>query len=211
MGVNKSGDDWKRGRNGREMKYEVKRREVIFRHPFLRIEKVGLEIDRFRGEGQLAIDRYSLVRPDVVGVVVYVRERASLVLVEQFRYATVSTGSGWMVEIVAGVIEDGATPEETARREVLEEVGYRVENLRKVAEFYTAPGFSDQYTYLYVAEVNVFDKVERGGGLAVEGEDIRVHELEVAEVRAWLRAGKIRDAMTLAALQHFLLVEHGEH
>ncbi len=189
------------------MKYKILNKVPVFKHKFLKIEEVELDVDAYRTpQHPLRIKRMALLRRDVVGVLVYMPARNVLLLVEQFRYATIATGSGWLLEIVAGVIDEGQTPTEAAEREVLEEVGYKLKSLTRIGGFYTSPGFSDQYTHLFMAETAPELRVAgAGGGLAAETEDIKVHELSVAQVYAMLKQGTLQDAMTLAVLQHFFL------
>ena len=90
----------------------------------------------------------------------------------QFRYSTYEKGPGWLLETVAGVIEPVEAPEAVARRELLEEAGYRVGELESVGCFYLTPGGSSERIYLFFAEVENVDRVTDGGGVDAEGEDM---------------------------------------
>ena len=72
----------------------------------------------------------------------------SIVLVKQFRPAI----GRELWEVPAGKLERGEDPAKAARRELLEETGYRCASLRKLWTFYTAPGFCSELLHLYVAE-----------------------------------------------------------
>ncbi len=73
-----------------------------------------------------------------------------------------------LLEVPAGKRDvDGEPPEETARRELEEEIGYRPGRLVKLAEFYNTPGFCDEYTYLFLA----LDLEDLGGNQAVGPEE----------------------------------------
>ena len=122
------------------------------------------------------------------------------VFVRQFRYSTHEKGPGWLLETVAGVVEPGETPEEVARRELLEEAGYRARDLEFVSSFYLTPGGSSERILLYIAEVEDGDRVEDGGGLDGEGEDIEVVEMAEADVWCAVDTGEIVDAKTLVGL-----------
>jgi 8-oxo-dGTP pyrophosphatase MutT (NUDIX family) len=91
------------------------------------------------------------------------------------------------------------------KREILEETGYAVASVEKVAEVYTSPGAVTEKLYLYLAAYNPGLKRESGGGVASESEDIQILEWSYAEVLEALKKGAIRDAKTLILLQHALI------
>ena len=125
-------------------------------------------------------------------------------LVEQFRYPAFRKGDGWTVELVAGVIQVGETAEVTLRREVREEIGYTIDRLHPIASFFPSPGVSSERIMLYCAEVTNAGKIAAGGGLAEEGEDIRIVELSLSELRQQLDQARIRDAKTLVGTMWLL-------
>ena len=69
-------------------------------------------------------------------------------LVKQYRDAVAET----LLELPAGKLEGEEVPQECARRELAEELGYEAEDLRQLAEFYTSPGFCDEKMYVYLAK-----------------------------------------------------------
>lgn len=71
-----------------------------------------------------------------------------VVLIRQFRAPI----NGWILEIPAGVVEPGESPEDTIRRELIEEIGYEAGSLRKLFSVHTTPGYSDEVLHIYVAE-----------------------------------------------------------
>jgi len=71
-----------------------------------------------------------------------------VILIKQFRAPI----NGWVLEIPAGVIEPGESPEETIKRELIEEIGYEAGSLRKLFSVHTTPGYSDEVLHIYVAE-----------------------------------------------------------
>lgn len=170
---------------------------------FFKIEEVQFRHQRRDGHMSPLLRRMHLDRGDGATVVVHNARRGTFILVRQFRYATHEKGPGWMLETVAGVVEPGQDPEEVARRELLEEAGYRAKELEFVSSFYLTPGGSSERIFLFFAEVEDADRVEEGGGLDAEGEDIEVVEMTEEEVWRAVDAGEIVDAKTLVGLLRY--------
>ena len=178
---------------------EIHSRNCVF-DGFFKIEEVQFRHQRTDGEMSPVLRRLHLERGDGAAVVVHNAERGCFVFVRQFRYSTHEKGPGWLLETVAGVIEPGQDPEEVSRRELLEEAGYRAQELEFVSSFYLTPGGSSERIFLFIAEVKDADRVEDGGGLDAEGEDIEVVEMTESEVWRAVDAGEIVDAKTLVGL-----------
>lgn len=170
---------------------------------FFKIDEIKLKHELYNGNMSEPMKRLSFERGDSVGMLVWNKESERLVLTEQFRFCTYEKGPGWLLEIPAGVVEAGEDPEETAQREILEETGYRAERLTHLYSFYVSPGGTTERIILYYAEVENKDRIESGGGVVLEHEDIRILELSQPEMRAKLAAGEIVDAKTLIALMWF--------
>lgn len=175
----------------------VSRRRLL--DGFFKVDEVVLRHRRRDGAMSPPLTRLHLDRGDGAAVVLHDRERGCVVLVRQLRFATCEKGPGWPLEVVAGVVPPGETPEDVARREALEEVGCRVPRLEPVGAFYLSPGVSSERIFLYYGEVSLRDR-RGGGGLDEEGEDIEVVELPLAEAWAALDRGAIVDAKTLIGL-----------
>ena len=180
-------------------KLEIQSKKLLF-NDFFKIEEAILRFEQFDGSLSEPIRRLTFERGDGVGALIYNRESKTVVLVEQFRYPTVSRGDGWILEVVAGMLDREATPEETIRHEILEETGYRAENLEKICTFYVSPGGTSERMTLYYCEVVNADKVAEGGGHAGEGEDIRVVEMPLDEALASLESGEVIVGKTILAL-----------
>jgi len=82
-------------------------------------------------------------------------EEDVVLLCEQFRAATLEHGDAWLTELPAGMIEGGEDLEECARREALEETGYTVRDLRKIACVYLSPGGSSERIHIFYGQVSV--------------------------------------------------------
>jgi ADP-ribose pyrophosphatase len=116
------------------------------------------------------------------------------ILVRQFRGAT----GGMLLEIPAGTRDvDGEPPEETARRELAEEVGVRAEHLELLATFYNSPGFCDEYSYVYLAlGLSAVPTSLQG----VEEQHMTTEEVRLADVPARIQSGYIVDAKSSIGL-----------
>jgi nudix-type nucleoside diphosphatase (YffH/AdpP family) len=171
---------------------------------FFKLDEAEVSFERFDGQMSKRVKRLSLERGDSVAAVIYNRDSRRGIFVEQFKYPTYEHGPGWIMETVAGIAESGETAEAAIRREVLEEVGYEIERLEQIANFYLSPGGSSEQVFLYYAEVTSAGKVAPGGGVAAEEEDIRMIELSREELEMLVASDGVRDAKTLVGV-HWLM------
>ena len=109
---------------------------------------------------------------------------------------------GLSVEAPAGLIDGSETPEAAMRREMAEETGYRLHDVRQVADLFASPGSLSERMVLFTATYNEEDRVGEGGGLASEGEAIEVLEVPLDDALAMLGDGCIRDLKTAFLLLH---------
>jgi nudix-type nucleoside diphosphatase (YffH/AdpP family) len=153
-------------------------------------------------DGDMGATQRQLVfeRGDAAAVLIFNADRRAVVLVEQFRMATLvgrrrddpHTTNGWIVETVAGMVDAGETPEVAAIRETREETGYHPQRVELIGKFFASPGGSSERFFLYFAEVSDADRIRTGGG--VDGEDIRIVHMPTDELFDRLAQGKIDDA-----------------
>lgn len=181
----------------------IQRRNVF--DGFFRIEEVQLEHERYDGSTTGPITRLIFHRGDAVAVLLHDPAKRSVLLCEQFRTPTVDNGPGWLVELPAGVIEHGEDPETCARREMPEETGYEVTTLQRIATIYPSPGGSSERIHIFYAPISFRDDAKQTGGLASEGEDIKLMTLPDEQAIAQARDGRILDAKTMIALQWLAL------
>jgi len=178
---------------------------------FFRVDRYRLKHRLFGGGWSGEMSREIFERRHAVTAVLYDPDLDKLVLVEQFRpgaFAALSSPwfdsdfSPWLVEFVAGIIEEGETPEDVARREAIEEAGCEIRELIPVCHYLSSPGGSSESVFVFCGRV---DASNAGGvhGLSEEHEDIRVLSVPVAEVWQWLESGKFQNAMTLIGMQWF--------
>jgi GDP-mannose pyrophosphatase NudK len=140
-------------------------------------------------------------------VLMYNKEKRTVILTRQFRLPAYLNGhkSGFLIESCAGLLEEEA-PETCVIREAEEETGYRIENVKKVFELYMTPGAVTELMHFFVAEYRDDMKVDSGGGLADEQENIEVLEIDFDQCRKMMATGEIQDAKTIILLQ-FLIIQ----
>ncbi|GJD96686.1 NUDIX domain-containing protein [Methylobacterium iners] len=132
-----------------------------------------------------------------VGILPYDPVRGVAALVRELRVpALYATGAQTQLEAPAGLIEEG-TPEENARREVLEETGIALGDLEPVGTTYSCAGISTERIHLYLAAYDRAERVTEGGGAEGEHENIRVVEMPLAELAARADRGELTDLKTL--------------
>ncbi|PMD98344.1 GDP-mannose pyrophosphatase NudK [Siphonobacter sp. BAB-5405] len=138
-------------------------------------------------------------------ILLYNREKNTVILTEQFRMPTYVNGnaSGMLIEACAGLL-DADSPEDCIRRETEEETGYRVTQPERVFELYMSPGSVTEILYFFIAEYEDTHRINQGGGV-VEEEDIRVLELPFPQALQMIGSGEIKDAKTVLLLQFLQL------
>jgi len=164
---------------------------------FFKIDEAELSYERFDGAMTPVVKRLCFERGDSVAAVVLHRDSGKLLFLRQFRYPTYHKGPGWLVELVAGMQEDGEQAESALRREIVEETGYEAEKIEPIGTFYLSPGGSSERIVLFYCEVSDHGKVGAGGGLIEENEDIQTIALTREEVAQAVAAGDIQDAKTM--------------
>jgi nudix-type nucleoside diphosphatase (YffH/AdpP family) len=138
---------------------------------------------------------------DAIAVLPYDPERKVAILVRQLRAPVLLAAKAPdLLESIAGMIDDDG-PEETVRRESLEEAGLRLAAVEHVGRMWTTPGVSTERMDLYLAAYSSADRVGDGGGLAEDHENITVVEMSLAEL------ARAADAGTLADMKLFALVQ----
>lgn len=138
-------------------------------------------------------------------ILLYSREKKTVVLIRQFRFPVWINGhDGFLIEAAAGLL-DNASPEERIIAEAQEETGFRVTRIEPVFTAYMSPGSVTEKLYFFIAEYSPDDRQTGGGGLAEEGEDIEVLEWPLEQALQAIRDGEIVDAKTIMLLQHLAL------
>lgn len=136
-------------------------------------------------------------------ILLYNKTYKTVVLTRQLRIPTYLNGNetGMMIETCAGLL-DTDNAEDCIRRETEEETGYQISEVKKVFEVYMSPGSVTETIHFFVGEYTADMKVNDGGGLDHEQENIEVLELGFDDAFRMIGTGEIKDAKTIMLLQY---------
>ncbi|MBM93893.1 MAG: ADP-ribose diphosphatase [Legionellales bacterium] len=172
-------------------------------YPIFKVQQSRVRHTLHQGGMSDWLPRTCVHRASIVAVLPYDPIQDCFVLIEQFRIGALSESSNpWLIEIVAGMIESYEQPDETARKELLEETGLIADTLTPVHRYFVSPGGSDEYAHVFVATVDS-DQSQPIAGVPSEGENIRVLTVSRTAVYEQLSQGQINNSATLIALLTF--------
>jgi ADP-ribose pyrophosphatase len=186
--------------------WRLENHELLF-EKYFRLEEYAVSHELFSGGTSAVFTREIFERGSVVALLPYDPKRRKVVLIEQFRAGAIhDETSPWLVECVAGVIDEGETVEDVAIRESREEANCEIKKLEKICRYYVSPGGTTEECTLFCG---IVDSNGIGGihGLAEENEDIRVEVVDVDTAFQWLADGIIKSSATIIALQWLQLNE----
>jgi ADP-ribose pyrophosphatase len=176
-----------------------KKRNIL--DDFFKVEEAYLRFELFDGQMSQLVRRINLERGDSVAILIFNQTTDKLILINQFRYSTYQNGHGWIIETIAGMVDPGEEPEQSAKREVEEETGLHIDTLEHISTFYLSPGGSSERIFLYYSEVSGDRaKYQETGGLIGSGENIKAVEMTLAEALAKIKSGEIMDAKTVLGI-----------
>ena len=182
---------------------EILQRSDLY-HGFLQLESVTLRHRLFKNhQFGRELKREMIHRREAVGVFVHDPSLKKFLLIEQFRLGALSAEvSPWQLEIIAGLIDEGEDAVTCLKREALEEAGCTLKDVDFLYRYFPSTGACDEVFSLYSATA---DLSQAGGifGAEDEGEDIKVHLFDYADVEPLLQSGHVTNAALLIALQWF--------
>ncbi|GBU11828.1 ADP-ribose pyrophosphatase [Enterobacterales bacterium] len=159
----------------------------------------------FSGEMSGEVVREVFERGHAAVLLPYDAQRDEVVLIEQIRIPSIdSSDTPWLLEMVAGIIEEGETVEDVARREALEEANIVVGRCKPMLSYLASPGGTSERLSIMVGEVDA-TTAQGIHGLAAENEDIRVHVVSREQAYRWVEEGVIDNAASVIALQWLAL------
>lgn len=170
--------------------------------------RVEAEREIFKGRVIRLVDRdlvlpngrqttFSVVEHPGAVAIIPIFENGDVVLLKQFRP---SIGEE-IYEIPAGTLEEGESPLATAKREIVEETGYKARKWEKIAEFYTAPGFCTELMHVFVAK-----GLSPASAEGDADEILKPIRMSFPKALEMVRKRKVRDAKSIAGL----LIYHGQ-
>lgn len=155
---------------------------------------VKIRVDSVRTENGRQTTREIVEHSDCIAVVV-IDENDNVLLVKQFRKPVEKE----LLEIPAGGIDDGESPEEAVVRELREEIGYMPRQMKRLGGFYAAPGYCSEYLHLYLATDLVPSQL-----IAEDTGGIDVVLVPAEEIPDLIASGRICDAKSIAGLLTYL-------
>ncbi|HAU5009800.1 ADP-ribose diphosphatase [Proteus mirabilis] len=168
---------------------------------FFRMNEYRFKHRLFKGGWSAEVKREVFERGHAGVLLAYDPKRDEVVLIEQIRIPAYETSqTPWLLEVIAGMVEEGESPEEVVRREATEEAGITIGRCKSIVSYLSSPGGASERMYVYVGEV---DATTATGihGLACENEDIRVHVVSREQAYQWVEEGIIDNAASVIALQ----------
>lgn len=181
------------------MQFKLLNKKPLYRG-FFELDAYDIEHDCFEG-GSLNICREHLERGDAIAILLYDQQYDEVLLIEQFRIGpAVREDEAWLIEIVAGMIDEGEDPEAAACRESVEEAGYEPFRVEHLGQYYSTPGGSSERIDLYLGLIDKSAPAGDGGGMMHEHEDIRPFWISREEAMQWLADGKINSGAPMLAL-----------
>jgi ADP-ribose pyrophosphatase len=166
------------------MSYEILKSQVVYRGKIFDIVQKKIKLPNGR-EGDFDVINHN----DSVAILPVDQEK-KVWLVRQYRYPIAKL----LLEIPAGVMEDGEEPIECAQRELREEIGMGAEKMEPIGKFYLAGGFSTEYMHVFLAS-GLFKSYAKPD----EDEFIRIEKYPISEVLQMAKNDELEDAKTLAA------------
>ena len=177
-------------------------KKILLSDNWYTLEKVVFDYQNTDGSWSSQA-RESYDRGNGATVLLYNREKQTVILIRQFRMPSYLNGNsdGLLIETCAGLL-DGDDPETCVLKEAEEESGIRPKKAEKVFESYMSPGAVTEIIHFYVSEYTDLDRIGPGGGLDSEQEDIEVLEVPFEKALEMVSDGTIRDAKTIMLLQY---------
>ncbi len=176
--------------------------EELLSNQYFTLKKIHFRHKLFSGGMSDIITRELLIKGQASAVVAYDPKEDKVILVEQVRigaYLPETGKSPWLLELIAGMVEEGEIPEEVAVRESEEEAGVKITNITHAISTWDSPGGQLERIHIFAAQV---DSNTASGihGLPSEGEDIKVHVVSRQQAYDWVNDGTIDNCIAVQGL-----------
>jgi ADP-ribose pyrophosphatase len=174
--------------------------EIVYKG-YYQMKRYQFRYRLFENGWSSPVNREIFERGQAVGVVLHDPKRDQVVLIEQFRIGALrDRQSPWLLEIVAGVVNEGESPETVAVRETKEESGLDILAIKPICQYWSTPGACSEEIFLFYAEVDA-SKAFGIHGLDEENEDIRVYAINTQTAFEMVHLGSINNGLTIIGLQ----------
>lgn len=175
---------------------------------FFELAEFRYDHRRFDGTRSPTVTREAFLAFDAALVLPYDPQTDQVLLIEQLRLGPLwrKDPNPWVFEPIAGLVDAGEDPKDTARREAAEEAGLTLGPLVPIAKVYASPGYSTEYFHCFLAITDLSSFVPSTNGLVSEHEDIRSHVLSFDQTMALLQSGEI-NAGPLVMMLYWLAAE----
>lgn len=182
-------------------KITITNTEVLSKNWYI-LKKVTYEYQKKDGSTETQM-REAYDRGNGATILLYNKDSKNIILTRQFRLPTYLNGneSGMLIEACAGLL-DKDNAEDCIKRETEEETGYKIADVKKIFEAYMSPGSVTEIVHFFVAEYSKEMKINEGGGLDAEQENIEVLEIPFDKAFDMISTGEIKDAKTMMLLQY---------
>jgi ADP-ribose pyrophosphatase len=173
------------------MDFKILKREPVYQGRAFNVEKVLLELPNQKQKYYDFIDHNDSV------TIFPMDSEGNVYFVSQYRLGAQTH----LIELPAGVMEPGEKPEECAKREVQEEIGFAAGNLRPLGDFYLVPGYCNEHMYSFLATEIYPSNLDPD-----EDEFLNVIKVPYREVIKKMQAGEIQDVKTLAVIAQVISI-----
>ncbi len=166
------------------------------------LRKITYEYIKKDGSKQVQ-SREAYDRGNGATILLYNKSQKTIILTRQFRLPTYVNGNadGMLIEACAGLLDQDKA-EDCIKRETEEETGYQVSEVQKIFEAYMSPGSVTEIVHFFIAAYTKEMKVNEGGGVDIEQENIEVLEYPFDKALEMIQNGEIKDGKTIMLLQY---------
>ncbi len=177
---------------------------TILANDWGKLTKYDLTHTRTDGSEQ-HVTREAYDRGHGATILLYNAEYKTVILTSQFRLPAFLVGYPYeLIEACAGLLDE-LDAIQTIRKEAEEETGYKLNEVTKIGEIFMSPGSVTERLHFFIAPFNHTMRINNGGGVEEEGEDISVLEVPIKHALDMIDNGQIIDAKTIILIQHLVI------
>lgn len=168
------------------------------------LTKYDMAFTRSDGSEQ-RLSREAYDRGHGATILLYSPDEKTIVLTSQFRLPAFLSGYNYeLIEACAGLLDE-REPLQAIKKEAEEETGYQLGEVTKIGEYFMSPGSVTERLHFFIAPFTQSMRVNTGGGVKEEGEDIKVLEVSMKDALKMIDDGIIIDAKTIILIQHLVI------